>query len=240
MVAFLEDEPVEEAAAARRHPRRHPGHLDHAGAARLGLQEQGRAVAAGRRHRLPAGADRRAAGGRHRSQDAARRSSAPPRLDQPFAALAFKVMTDPFVGKLTYFRVYSGKLNSGSYVLNASTGRKERVGRILEMHANHREDVEQIGAGAIAAAVGLKQTTTGDTLCDRGRAGRAGVDRLPRPRHRRGRRAEDQGRPGQADQAPSSGWPRRTRPSASAPTRRPARPSSPAWASCTWRSSSTG
>ncbi len=75
-------------------------------------------------------------------------------------------MSDPFVGKLTYFRVYSGKLNSGSYVLNASTGRKERVGRLLEMHANHREDVEQIGAGAIAAAVGLKQTTTGDTLCD--------------------------------------------------------------------------
>jgi elongation factor G len=87
-------------------------------------------------------------------------------LDQPFAALAFKVMSDPFVGKLTYFRVYSGKLNSGSYVMNASTGRKERIGRLLEMHANHREDLQQVGAGAIAAAVGLKQTTTGDTLCD--------------------------------------------------------------------------
>src|SRR5437763_4776358 len=87
-------------------------------------------------------------------------------LDAPFAALAFKVMSDPFVGKLTYFRVYSGKLNSGSYLLNASTGRKERVGRVLEMHANHREDLQQVGAGAIAAAVGLKQTTTGDTLCD--------------------------------------------------------------------------
>jgi len=90
----------------------------------------------------------------------------PAALDQPFSALAFKVMSDPFVGKLTYFRVYSGKLNSGSYVMNASTGRKERVGRLLEMHANHREDLQQIGAGAIAAAVGLKQTTTGDTLCD--------------------------------------------------------------------------
>jgi elongation factor G len=87
-------------------------------------------------------------------------------LSEPFAALAFKVMSDPYVGKLTYFRVYSGKLNSGSYVLNPATGRKERVGRILEMHANHREDVPQIAAGAIAAAVGLKQTTTGDTLCD--------------------------------------------------------------------------
>jgi elongation factor G len=90
----------------------------------------------------------------------------PADLDAPFSALAFKVMSDPFVGKLTYFRVYSGKLNSGSYVMNASTGRKERVGRLLEMHANHREDLQQIGAGAIAAAVGLKQTTTGDTLCD--------------------------------------------------------------------------
>jgi elongation factor G len=86
-------------------------------------------------------------------------------LKEPFSALAFKVMSDPFVGKLTYFRVYSGKLASGSYVLNASNGRKERVGRVLEMHANHREDVSEIGAGAIAAAVGLKQTTTGDTLC---------------------------------------------------------------------------
>ena len=85
---------------------------------------------------------------------------------EALAALAFKVMTDPYVGKLTYFRVYSGKLNSGSYVLNASTGRKERVGRVLEMHANHREDLQVVGAGAIAAAVGLKQTTTGDTLCD--------------------------------------------------------------------------
>jgi elongation factor G len=93
-------------------------------------------------------------------------STRPADLDQPFSALAFKVMSDPFVGKLTYFRVYSGKINSGSYVLNTSTGRKERVGRLLEMHANHREDLQQTGAGAIAAAVGLKQTTTGDTLCD--------------------------------------------------------------------------
>jgi elongation factor G len=87
-------------------------------------------------------------------------------LSEPFSALAFKVMTDPYVGKLTYFRVYSGRLNSGAYVLNASTGRKERIGRILEMHANHREDVSEIGAGSIVAAVGLKQTTTGDTLSD--------------------------------------------------------------------------
>ena len=84
---------------------------------------------------------------------------------EPFAALAFKVMTDPFVGKLTYFRVYSGKLSSGSYVLNSTKNNKERVGRLLQMHANSREDIDSCGAGDIVAAVGLKNTTTGDTLC---------------------------------------------------------------------------
>jgi elongation factor G len=87
-------------------------------------------------------------------------------LDEPFSALAFKVMTDPYVGKLTYFRVYSGRLKAGSYVYNVTTERRERVGRVLQMHANHREEVPDIGAGQIAAAVGLKQTTTGDTLSD--------------------------------------------------------------------------
>ena len=84
----------------------------------------------------------------------------------PFAALAFKVMTDPYVGKLTYFRVYSGTLSAGSYVLNATKDSKERIGRLLQMHANHREDVDQVIAGDIVAAVGLKSTSTGDTLCD--------------------------------------------------------------------------
>jgi elongation factor G len=83
----------------------------------------------------------------------------------PFAALAFKVMTDPFVGKLTYFRVYSGTLSSGSYVQNSTKGHKERIGRLLQMHANHREDIDVVSAGDIVAAVGLKNTTTGDTLC---------------------------------------------------------------------------
>jgi elongation factor G len=86
--------------------------------------------------------------------------------DQPFAALAFKVMTDPYVGKLTFFRVYSGTLNSGTYVLNSTKGKRERIGRILQMHANHREEISTVYAGDIAAAVGLKDTTTGDTLCD--------------------------------------------------------------------------
>ena len=84
----------------------------------------------------------------------------------PFSALAFKIMADPYVGKLAFFRVYSGKLSSGSYVFNSTKGKKERIGRILQMHANHREEIEEVYTGDIAAAVGLKDTTTGDTLCD--------------------------------------------------------------------------
>ena len=86
--------------------------------------------------------------------------------EEPFSALAFKIMTDPFVGKLAFFRVYSGTLESGSYVLNATKGKRERIGRILQMHANTREEISMVYAGDIAAAVGLKDTTTGDTLCD--------------------------------------------------------------------------
>ena len=86
--------------------------------------------------------------------------------DEPFSALAFKIMTDPFVGKLAFFRVYSGKLESGSYVLNATKNKRERIGRILQMHANTREEITEVYAGDIAAAVGLKDTTTGDSLCD--------------------------------------------------------------------------
>ncbi len=84
---------------------------------------------------------------------------------EEFSALAFKIMTDPYVGKLTFFRVYSGTLTSGSYVYNSTKGKRERIGRILQMHANHREEIDQVYAGDIAAAVGLKETTTGDTLC---------------------------------------------------------------------------
>ncbi|MBR6364930.1 MAG: elongation factor G [Lachnospiraceae bacterium] len=86
--------------------------------------------------------------------------------EEPFSALAFKIMTDPFVGKLAFFRVYSGTMNSGSYVLNATKGKKERVGRILQMHANHRAELDKVYSGDIAAAVGFKLTTTGDTICD--------------------------------------------------------------------------
>ncbi|PTQ56999.1 MAG: Translation elongation factor G [Candidatus Carbobacillus altaicus] len=86
--------------------------------------------------------------------------------EEPFSALAFKIMTDPYVGKLTFFRVYSGVLESGSYVMNMTKGKRERIGRILQMHANHRQEIDRVYAGDIAAAVGLKDTITGDTLCD--------------------------------------------------------------------------
>jgi len=97
--------------------------------------------------------------------DTEEEDSRPSSDDAPFAALAFKVMTDPFVGTLTFFRVYSGVLEAGSYIVNSTKGKKERVGRILQMHSNDREEIKEVRAGDIAAAVGLKNTTTGDTLC---------------------------------------------------------------------------
>src|SRR5512146_2873089 len=86
--------------------------------------------------------------------------------EAPFAALAFKIATDPYVGKLTFFRVYSGVLSAGSYVYNSTKDRKERIGRLLQMHANKREEIEEVRAGDIAAAIGLRDTRTGDTMCD--------------------------------------------------------------------------
>ncbi len=113
---------------------------------------------------LPSPLDRGSVWGTHpKTGDEIERS---PEESQPFAALAFKIATDPFVGKLAYFRVYSGKVTAGSYILNSSTGEKERVGRIVRMHADKREDVTEVAAGDIAAIVGLKATTTGNTLCD--------------------------------------------------------------------------
>ena len=102
--------------------------------------------------------------GKHPKTDAVEHRAADD--DAPFSALAFKIMTDPYVGKLGFFRVYSGTLETGKTVLNSTKGQRERLGRILQMHANHREDIDQVWSGDIAAAVGLKNTTTGDTLCD--------------------------------------------------------------------------
>ena len=163
-----------------------------------------------------------AAEGRRRR--ARRPPPARPPTTRPFSALAFKVMSDPFVGKLTYFRVYSGTLDAGGRILNASTGRTERVGRILMMHANHREEEETIYAGDIAAGVGLKQTSTGDTLC----APDAPImprERSPSPSRSCTSRSSRRPRPTRRRWAsPSAASARRTRPSTSAPTRRPARP----------------
>ncbi len=209
-----------------------------AGPLRLGVQEQGRAADARRRRRLPAVAARHPAGRRASTSRATRCSSGRPTRTAPFAALAFKIVADPF-GKLTYFRVYSGTIDKGDEVYNSTKDRKERLGRILLMHANQREDLDVAMAGDIVAGLGFKNTTTGDTLCDRGAPDRARADGVPRAGHPRRHRAEDEGRPGQAGQGALRRCPTRTRPSASAPTRRPARPSSPAWASCTSRCSST-
>ena len=105
-------------------------------------------------------------------------------------------MTDPFVGQLCFLRVYSGKLNAGDTILNASKDKRERVGRLVKMHANKREEITEVLAGDICAAVGLKQVATGDTICDEKSPGAARIHRLPDARHSARHRAEDEGRPG--------------------------------------------
>ena len=179
---------------ARRHHRQ-PGR---AGPVRLGVQEQGRPAHARRRRRLPARARSTSRPTKGIDLKGIEELERPADDNEPFAALAFKIMSDPYVGKLTYFRVYSGKLEKGAAVLNSTKDRKERIGRILQMHANHREDKDAVFAGDIVAAVGLKKTTTGDTLCDPDAPDRPRAHDVPRAGDPRGRRAQDQGRPGQA------------------------------------------
>ena len=159
--------------------------------------------------------------------------------DEPFAGLAFKIMTDPFVGQLIFFRVYSGVVNSGDTIYNPIKGKKERIGRLLQMHANQREEIKEVRAGDIAAAVGLKEATTGDTLAIPTRSIILETHDFPGAGDLAGGRAQDQGRPGEdghraePPRAGGSVVPRAHR------RRDPARRSSPAWASCTSRSSST-
>ncbi len=148
-------------------------------------------------------------------------------------------MNDPFVGNLTFFRVYSGKLEAGSYVYNAAKDKRERVGRLLQMHANKREEIKEV--------LRRRHRRRGRPPLDhhrrhalrRGQAGHPGADGVPGAGHPRRHRAEDQGRLRQDGPGPQPARRWRTPRSGSAPTRRPARPSSPAWASSTWRSSST-
>ena len=130
--------------------------------------------------------------------------------DEKFSALAFKLMTDPFVGQLTFVRVYSGVLSKGDSVYNPVRGKKERIGRIVQMHANNREEVSEIRAGDIAACVGLKEVTTGETLCDPSCHRHARAHGVPRVGDLAGRRAEDQGRPGKDGHRPAA--PRAGRP----------------------------
>ncbi len=148
-------------------------------------------------------------------------------------------MTDPFVGRLTFFRVYSGSLKSGSYVYNSTKDKRERVGRLLQMHANKREEIEEVLAGDIGAAIGLKDTRTGDTLSDEDKPIILEAMKFPNPVIDvaiEPKTKADQDKLAIALQK----LPRKTRPSGCAPTRRPGRPSSPAWASCTSRSWSIG
>jgi elongation factor G len=159
--------------------------------------------------------------------------------EAPFAALAFKIAVHPFFGKLTYVRVYSGHVAAGSQVINSTKGRKERIGKLFQMHSNKENPVDSASAGHIYAMIGLKDTTTGDTLCDP--QNQVVLESMTFPtrsstsRSSRGPRATRR-----SSAPPSSGSPRRTRPSRSSSTRRPARPSSRGWASSTSTSSSTG
>ena len=169
----------------------------------------------------------------------ARSSSGRATDDAPFSALIFKIMTDPFVGQLAFFRVYSGHLDAGSGVFNSTKDERERIGRLLKMHANKREEIKEVWAGDIAAAVGLKNVPDRRHDLRRGQPGHPRGDELPGAGHRRRDRAQDQGRPGKDGHGARASSCRKTRPSRSTRTRRRARRSSAAWASCTSRSSRT-
>jgi small GTP-binding protein len=157
-----------------------------------------------------------------------------PSDSEPFCALAFKIQNDPYVGKLTYLRIYSGKLSKGSYVYNATKEVRERVGRVLQMHANRREDIDEAFAGDIVGVIGFQQTTTGDTLCDPSHPSCWSHLSFPSLSSRwlsnpAPKRTKINSR------TPSNGSPPKTRPSVSVPTPKRDRPSSPVWANCTWR-----
>jgi elongation factor G len=147
---------------------------------------------------------------------------------EPFAALAFKIMTDPYVGRLTFVRVYSGTLQAGSYVLNATKGKKERISRLLQMYADQRSEIQEVHAGDICAVVGLKDTTTGDTLCVENSPIVLESIHIPKPRPTR-----------RSCHYRSASWPKKTPPSRYVWMKKQAKPLFPVWASFTWRSSST-
>lgn len=157
----------------------------------------------------------------------------------PFAALAFKIATDPYVGRLAFFRVYSGTLTAGSYVYNSNKDKRERIGRILRMHSNHRTEIDEVFAGDIAAAVGLKDTGTGDTLCD----DKAPIilESMVFPEPVISVAIEPKTKADQEKWAlPWANWLKKTPPSVCARIRNLPRLSSPGWANFTWTSLLTG
>ena len=152
--------------------------------------------------------------------------------DAPFSALAFKIMNDPFVGSLTFTRIYSGKLAKGQ-VLNSVKDKKEKIGRMLLMHSNNREDIDEAFAGDIVALAGMKDTTTGAHAVRHGKPDHPRADGVPRARHRAFRGAQDQGRPGEDGHRAQSPPPPRIPAFASRPTTKAARRSSRGWANFT-------
>ena len=185
MEAYLEGEEPDDGDAARADPQGLPRDEVRARHLRLGVQEQGRPAHAELRHRLPALA-RSTCPPTWASSPATRprrgTSRARPTTTQPFSALAFKIMNDPFVGSLTFTRIYSGQLKKGDGMLNSTKGKRERVGRMMMMHAINREEIDEAFAGDIIALAGLKDTTTGDTLCSEKDAGGPRDHDLPRSR----------------------------------------------------------
>ena len=227
-------------AAHRRDPAGHDRRRGHPGAVRQRVQEQGRAADAGRdRGLLPSPLDipavvAHAVGSR--GHDVVERAPDPV---EPFAALAFKIMSDQHLGKLTYIRIYSGTLESGTAVLNSTKGRKERIGKIYQMHANKREERPSAIAGQIVAVMGLKDTTTGDTLCEPGEQVILESMTFPAPVINvaiEPRTKGDQDKLGTAIQRLAEEDPTLQGPTASGET---GEPSSPAWANCTLRCWST-
>ena len=203
---FLEEKPITKERAQGRHPPPDDCQQVRARRRRFGVQEQGRAVSPRRRRRLSARPARHSAGagsgpGQPRKHvEAARRTTT-----RKFCSLAFKLWSDPFVGKLVFFRVYTGKLSKGDTVYNPRTNKRERISRIIQIQADKREDIDTCYSGDIAAIVGIKNITTGDTLCDEDHRHPARAAVVPRPGHLDGHRAEDQGRPGKDGQrAPAS------------------------------------
>ena len=214
---------------SRRCKRLHPqgGSPDHlrAGALRLGVQEQGRAAAARRGRRLSALARRSRRHQGHRRRHRRRDASASRSDTEPFSMLGFKIMDDPFVGTITFCRVYSGKIESGTTVLNSTKDKKERVGRMLLMHANNREDIKEAYRRRHRRAGRPEGHPHRRHAVRPAEAGHPGEDGVPGAGHRDRDRAEVEGRPGEARRRARRSSPPKTRPSASRPIRNPARPS---------------